>query len=61
MEETTIKFLAIFLTVVLFMYSVVSFMYKENDPGNSKVTLETGMKGLLYLVGSVYMAAIIFF
>lgn len=61
MEETTIKFLAIFLTVVLFMYSVVSFMYKENDPGNSKVTLETGMKGLLYLIGSVYMAAIIFF
>lgn len=58
MDERITKGLVIFLAVLFFMYSVVSFMYKENDPGNSKVTIDTGMKGLLYLIGSVYIFAI---
>lgn len=61
MDPRYMKFFAAFLAIMFFMYSIVSFMYKENDPSNSKPILETGIKGLMYLIGSVLMVGVTFF
>ena len=61
MELRAMKGLAIFLAIVLFMYAVVSFMYKDYDPENSKVSIESGMKGLVYLMASIYLISVTLF
>ncbi len=61
MELRAMKGLAIFLAIVLFMHAVVSFMYKDYDPESSKVAIDSGMKGLLYLMASVYLISVALF
>jgi hypothetical protein len=53
------KLISYFLAFVFLMYSIVSFIYIDPNSGKAQPTIETSVKGVLYLGMTLILAYVI--
>ena len=53
------KLISYFLAFVFLMYSIVSFIYIDPKSGKAQPTIETSVKGVLYLGMTLILAYVI--
>ena len=59
MDYGTMKLVSYLLAFIFLMYSIVSFMYIEPASGKARATIETAVKGVLYLGMTLILAYVI--
>lgn len=53
------KYMSSFLALMFLMYSIVSFIYIDPETKKLRATIENTLKGVLYLIISLFMGWII--
>ncbi len=56
MDASTMKFMSSFLAFMFLMYSIVTFIYVDPSTKKLKPTIESTLKGLLYLLIALVIA-----
>lgn len=56
MDASTMKFMSSFLAFMFLMYSIVTFIYIDPSTKKLKPTIESTLKGLLYLLIALVIA-----
>lgn len=56
MDASTMKFMSSFLAFMFLMYSIVTFIYVDPATKKLKPTIESTLKGLLYLLIALVIA-----
>lgn len=53
------KLISYFLAFVFLMYSIISFLYVDPATGKTQATIETAVKGVLYLGLTLILAYVV--
>jgi len=59
MDYGTMKLVSYLLAFIMLMYSMVSFLYVDPASGNVKATIESAVKGVLYLGLTLILAYVV--